>query len=64
MAYNDVNLSMFHKQFLEIRFLSPGHTAHDNDTITITKKSFPYLIHVSGHTATYRTNVTANMNLI
>ena len=22
--------------------LSPGHTAHDNDTITIPKKSFAY----------------------
>ena len=41
--------------------LNPGHTAYDNDTITIPTISFAYWIHVSGHTATYRTSVTANM---
>ena len=43
---------------------APVNTAHDNDTMTIPKKSFASYIHVSGHTATYRTSVTANMYLI
>ena len=33
-------------------------------TITIPRKSFAYLIHVSGHTGTICSSVTANMNLI
>ena len=44
--------------------LRPGHTAHDNDTITIQTISFGYWIHVSCHTATYRSSVTGNMQLI
>ena len=42
--------------------LSPGHTAPDNDPITMQNESLPYKIHIGGHTAAMTINLSLKDN--
>ena len=46
----------------QVEVLSPGHTAPDNDPITMQKISLSFKIHIQGHTAAITINLSLNDN--